>query len=250
MPKAGLPLRPAYSLYRWYWRSLDGLFPPKCGGCDRLGRRWCADCQNKVKYISDPICSRCGDPIHSGSLCRNCIDDPPKYQSLRSVAEFEGGIRNALHRLKYRRDVSLGEALSETLIGYFTELDWSIDLIAPVPLGKRRLKERGYNQADLIAKPLALALGIRYSPNALRRVRETDSQVGLSLSQRRENVAAAFVGNQSIVVSKKVLVVDDVTTTGATISACAGALADAGAEMICGLTLARAVMHKGNVVPV
>ncbi len=246
MPEAGHPLRPAYSLYRWYWHSLDWLFPPKCGGCDRPGKRWCGDCQSKVKTISTPICSRCGDPINYGSVCHHCLEIPPRYRSLRSYAEFDGGIRSALHRLKYRRDVSLGEALSVPLIEFFRQLDWAVDLVTPVPLGRARQKDRGYNQADLIARPLALALGLPYTPNALHRSRETSSQVGLSISQRRENVAAAFIGNRDIVTSKKVLVLDDVTTTGATISACADALENAGAEIIYGLTLARAVLQQNQ----
>jgi ComF family protein len=122
-------------------------------------------------------------------------------------------------------------------------LGWNVDLIVPIPLGRERMKERGYNQADLLARPLALATGRPYSTQAVRRERETATQVGLGVKERRENVSGAFRGDRRLVSGRTVLVVDDVATTGATISACANALTAAGAIGVYGLTLARAVYH-------
>ncbi|MDH5507737.1 MAG: ComF family protein [Anaerolineae bacterium] len=118
-------------------------------------------------------------------------------------------------------------------------LNWDIDLVVPVPLSKGRLRERGYNQAAALARPLAWAWGLCYSDAALRKIRETSSQVSLSLDQRKANVVGAFSANPRIALNRNILVVDDVMTTGATLDACAAALKQAGAQYIYGLTLAR-----------
>ena len=113
----------------------------------------------------------------------------------------------------------------------------------PVPLGNKLLKERGYNQVGLVARPLAHELGLEYAPGALWKSRETRSQVGLSISQRRENVSNAYQANPSVVNRKSILLMDDVATTGSTISACTSALAAAGAHEVYALTIARALSH-------
>ncbi len=160
---------------------------------------------------------------------------------MRSLAAFQGPIRNAIHRLKYRRDVALGDRLSAPLAQYLVELCWPIDVILPVPLSDRRKKQRGYNQAACLAYPMALRLGISYHPGALRRIIETQSQVGLSATQRKSNVLDAFRATSGAIRGKVVLVVDDVATTGSTIDACARALMDGGALNVFGITLARAM---------
>jgi ComF family protein len=149
-----------------------------------------------------------------------------------------------MHRLKYSRDIALGEALARSLAQFLQQLEWEIDLVTPVPVGVARRAERGYNQATLLAFPLALAGGIPFRSRALLKVRETRSQVGLSSVQRRENVSKAFHAISGRVASRNVLVVDDVTTSGATVEACAFALREAGALHIYGLTLARAILDQ------
>jgi ComF family protein len=164
---------------------------------------------------------------------------------LRSWSVFEGPVRSALHRLKYRRDVALGDALAAHLAGYVRALAWPIDTVVPVPLGAGRLKERGYNQISLIARPLALSLGWSYAPGALTRVRETKSQVGLTKRERHENVHGAFRTVGMRVNGRVVLLMDDVATTGSTLSSCADALYRAGARDVFSLTVARALIHHG-----
>ncbi len=127
------------------------------------------------------------------------------------------------------------------MIHCLEEASWAVDLVIPVPLSPGRSVERGYNQAALLARPLALFTGLDYRPKGLVRCRETRSQVGLSLSERRLNVAGAFQANPSMVSGRSVLSVDDVTTSGTTLQACAEALLAAGAKNVFALTLARAV---------
>ncbi len=164
---------------------------------------------------------------------------------MRSWLVFEGPIRRALHTLKYRRNVTLGDALAKYLVEYVTVLGWSVDLVVPVPLGRQRMYERGYNQVGLVASPLAALLGWRYSSQVLARVRETRSQVGLSVAERKENVAGAFRANAVPASGKTILLMDDVATTGATLVSCADALLKAGAQTVYALTLARALPHHG-----
>jgi ComF family protein len=231
--------RPTYSLYRWAWAGLDWLFPPSCGGCGVRGIRWCPECQDHTRLIPSTLCPICGNVQASTVVCRKCRVSPPGYSALRSWAVFEGPIRNALHRLKYKGDMALGEVLARPLASLFKDMGWAVDLVAPVPLGVARKAERGYNQATLLAQPFALENRLVFRPEALVKIRDTRTQVGLSVPERRTNVAGAFKANPKVVKEKLVVVVDDVTTSGATIEACAQALLEAGARQVYGLTLAR-----------
>jgi len=235
------PARPLYRLHHWLWIAIDWLYPPQCGGCGSKGDRWCVDCCSKAQLIQLPICNRCGQSIQSGDECFSCKKSPPNFVALRSWAVFQGPVRSALHQLKYRRDIALGERLAEPLSALYEAQGWSIDLVTPVPLGIARFKERGYNQAALIARPFSLASGLHYEPHALQRTRETRSQVGLSLTQRKINVKDAFNAKSEMVSKKNTLLIDDVATSSATLDACAVALRKAGAVQVYCLTLARAL---------
>lgn len=136
----------------------------------------------------------------------------------------------------------MGEALACNLIDIFDQAGWDTDLIIPVPLNRHHQRQRGYNQANLLARPLALAADIPISTNALSRSRPTPSQVGLSYSQRIDNVNAAFSADPQKVMSKSVVLIDDVATTGATLNACSQALLEAQAGPIYALTLTRAAL--------
>ena len=210
-----------------------------------MGYRWCQDCQQRVSRVPEPNCEICGLPLPRAGLCKSCKTVRPYYKILRSWSIFEGPVRNALHKLKYRRNVALGEVLAQGMAGFLLTLNWPVDLVIPVPLGKKRFRERGYNQVALLARPLAFANGLNYLPNALTRLRETKSQVGLSVLERKENVTGAFFADPSLVKGKTVLLIDDVATTGATLSSCAQALSNAGALSIYALTLARALPQHG-----
>jgi ComF family protein len=175
-------------------------------------------------------------------LCARCSELSSQLVAVRSWVVFDGPVRQAIHRIKYNRDLALAGIFANYLGSYFlNQLNWSVEMIVPVPLSRRRKKSRGYNQAALLAKPLARELDLPYTHQALRRVRETRSQVGLSLIERRINVADVFRAFP-IVMNKNILIVDDVATSGSTLEACANALKHAGAKAVYGLTLARAVL--------
>ena len=234
-----------YSLYRSIWSGLDLLFPPVCGGCGKSGSRWCNDCQQKVPRLLDPICEVCGIPVDEAGRCVDCQRARPRFRALRSWSAFDAPVRNALHRLKYRRDIGLGDALAAQMSGFVTQLNWPLDLIVPVPLGRKRMQERGYNQVGLISRPLSMAMEIAYAPDALTRVRETRSQVGLTKTQRQDNVRGVFQARAMRVKGRVILVVDDVATTGSTLSSCAEALYAAGARDVFALTVSRALARHG-----
>jgi len=228
-----------YRLSRWFWTGLDWLYPPSCGGCNRQGVRWCEQCNSSTALLTSPICPICGKGLKNTHLCADCRSTPPHFEALRSWAVYGGPLREAILRLKYKRDMALGEALSRPMISRLQSLQWSVDMIIPVPLGVDRYVERGYNQAALLARPLSQATQISYSPKGLVRVRETRSQVDLTASERKLNMRGAFHARGEWVRGRTVLVVDDVATSGATIDACGAALLEAGAAHVYGLTLAR-----------
>lgn len=208
-----------------------------------MGKRWCLDCQARVPYINKPFCVKCGIPTNQKEVCEKCKSNPPEYQFMRSWAVFDSPVQNALHTLKYRRNMGIGDALAQQLADFVKRLEWDVDLLVPVPLGKRRLKERGYNQVGLVAQPLAYKVGLQYASSALSKSRETRSQVGLSIDQRKKNVLHAYQADPEVVKRKSILLMDDVATTGSTIQSCTESLLSAGAREVYALTIARALSH-------
>lgn len=200
---------------------------------------------SKVQVISGHLCEVCGLPEVNSGLCERCQQKRPAFKLLRSWAIFESPVQQALHKLKYRRDIGMGEALSDQMAGFIRQLGWPVDAVIPIPLGKKRLKERGYNQVAMVAIPLSIQLGLDYLPSALARAKETRSQVGLSASERQENVKDAFFADGKKINGRSVLLMDDVSTTGATLSSAAEALYTSGARDVYALTIARALARHG-----
>jgi len=227
------------------WAALDWLFPPVCGGCGVSATRWCPNCQQKIQLLPEPVCEICGLPQAFNRLCDQCRQNPPAFKSLRSWTIFEAPVKNALHRLKYRRDIGMGEMLAGQMSSFVSGLNWPVEAVLPIPLGKKRLKERGYNQVGLVALPLSLKLGLDYFPEVLERAKETRSQVGLSAIERQENVQGAFFANPNKIRGRVLLLLDDVATTGATLSSAADALYRSGARDVYAVTIARALPHHG-----
>ncbi len=230
----------SYQFQRAVWRCIDIIFPPFCVGCGKPGIRWCEDCMDNVQLIQPPVCEICGYPQSHQGICSKCSMDKPVFARLRSWSLYIDPVKRALLNLKYHNDISLGHLFAVHMAAMLEKQDWPIDVIIPIPLGKARLKERGYNQAGVIARPLAILAGLAYEPRALIRKRETISQVGLEQHERRENVSGAFAASQKYVLGKTVLVIDDVATTGATLAASAEALYLSGAKEVFAMTVARA----------
>lgn len=240
MPLPGRMGKQAYQAYRLAWSALDWIYPPRCGGCGMLGARWCETCALCVTPIQGPVCPACGSPQRRATLCERCAAQRPGWTAARAWAGYHGPIRQAIHRLKYAGDTALAEILARPMISLLAVLGWPVDAVAPVPAGLARRAERGYNQAAVLGRPLALGSGLPFFPHMLTKQRETRSQVGLTYVERRQNVAGAFVAREKLVQGRRVLVVDDVMTSGATLEACAQSLLGAGATEVYCLTLARA----------
>ncbi len=245
MPMSGASQRPALNAYHLFWNAVDWVFPPYCGGCGKFGERWCSECRAQVSPLGSIQCEKCGIPLPQPGLCSGCNQAPPAFTALRSWCAYRGPARNAIHQLKYKRDIGLADALADSLYPLLSGLGWPIDAVVSVPLSPARQRQRGYNQSSMLALPLSLAAGVPFRPSLLARTRETNSQVGLSAVDRRQNVAGAFTAGP--VHALHILVVDDVITTGATMNACAQALFSSGAASVYGLSFARALLSDHQV---
>ncbi|MFN8375832.1 MAG: ComF family protein [Anaerolineae bacterium] len=201
------------------------IFPPRCAGCGRVDTVWCESCQAKLEAI----------PV-------NCSlkTDIPHLQWVASTEVHQGLLREAVQGLKYGNVPQLGAELGLRLVACLEMKDWTIDMLIPVPLHTQRLKERGYNQAQIVCEYVAAQTGLPCIPQALIRDRYSHSQVGLSPQERKENVADAFSAIPELVSHHNILIIDDVCTTGSTLSACAQALLKAGARQVSALTVTAA----------
>ena len=222
----------------WSW-FIDLLFPPRCGGCQTAGSLWCEACRAAIKPIEPPWCEKCGQMLAADRVCANCRAHPLQIERIRSAALFEGVLRQAIHRFKYERLSSLAEPFGDMLADYWRAEQLAADWLIPVPLHSSRERDRGYNQSELLARQLAHRVNVPLSSRGLRRTRATAVQMTLNAAQRRENVAGAFECVEPRVRGARVVIVDDVGTTGATLDACAQAVLKAGAAAVMGLTLAR-----------
>ncbi len=202
----------------------------------------CAHCESQLPWIFPPLCPRCGRPQASGILCLTCAQTTGAISVIRSPLRFEGVARRAIHELKYRNLRAIAPTLATYLVRGLRDAEYEPDIIVPVPLHPGRARRRGYNQSFLLAREVAKETCTPVSADALVRVREGTSQVHTtSVEERRQNVSGAFACNEATVSGKRVLVVDDVCTTGATLESCATALRSAGASDVWGLTVAREV---------
>jgi ComF family protein len=229
---------------------IDVVFPPTCPGCDcaTRGSALCGACQREIVEARSPLCPICGIPFFgragSDHACQRCLEHRPSFFQARAVATYDGAqtdnrLSSALFRYKYGREVVFARPLG-ALLSARCPLAASYDVIMPVPLHVERLRWRGFNQALLLARPLARRVRVRIDPFALPRTRATPPQVGLDERSRRRNMARAFaVTDARAVRGRSILLVDDVMTTGATLNECARTLQKAGARVVDALVLAR-----------
>lgn len=220
---------------------LDLLFPPKCILCQRFYPELiCPDCFFQLKPFSGKTCSLCGVPMEGeGNFCPQCSHNPPDYKKALFYGLYEGKLEEAILRFKFQDHPHLAEPLGQLMVQRWRQSGIKVDLVTAVPISSRRLKVRGYNQAELLAKVVARGLGIPYRTLLVKR-RETREQSKLKREERLKNVIGVFAtyGNEDLG-GKAVLLVDDVLTTGATASECAKVLQGVGASVVYVLTLAR-----------
>ena len=225
--------------------ALDLVFPPQAidGGLAQAGGL-SAEAWSRIHFLDGPVCDGCGAPFEFdiGSRCAACLARPPAFDAARAACLYDDASRGPILKLKHADRTDLAQLFARWLSRSARSLIEHADAVAPVPLHPSRLLSRRYNQAAEIARPLAAMTGLDYLPDALVRRRATDSQGGKSGSGRKRNVAGAFevpAGRASRVAGRRVLLIDDVMTTGATAEVCARALKAAGALRVDVAVIAR-----------
>ncbi len=233
--------------------ATDLVFPPSCLSCRQATNAagsLCATCWSNVRFIERPFCERLGTPFpmdlgNEGLLSPEAVANPPVYGRARAVARFEDGpVRQLVHRLKYSDRMELAKPLGTWMARAGGELLVDADLLAPVPLHRSRLTARRFNQANALAQAVSAASGVAVNPFVLARVKPTQSQVGLSRSQRALNLQGAFRVPEDMaaqVEGRAIVLVDDVMTSGATANAASRALLRAKAKRVDVLVFARVV---------
>lgn len=220
----------------------DLLFPPNCTHCKAANSWLCPTCLANIPFITSAVCDHCGTPVNSDtSACLHCRNHSLQFiDGIRAAAYFEDNpIRSAIHDLKYNNHRVIATILAEILVDTYRRYDLRADVIVPVPLHGSRIKERGYNQSELLANELGDMLGLPINNTTLQRIRKTKSQMRLGVEERHKNVADAFRCIDKQLANQKVLLIDDVYTTGSTLNACAAALKQADVASVWGLTLAK-----------
>jgi ComF family protein len=231
---------------------LDLLYPPSCMICrtaTAAPHGLCPQCWNEARFIARPYCERLGIPfgvdLGEGLISPKAMAEPPAYNRARAALRFEEGpARHLIHRLKYKDHMEVARPMGQWMASSGAELLGDADLIIPIPLHRLRLARRRFNQSALLAQSVSQHSTIPYDLDALVRVKATTPQVGLSRDQRAKNVQGAFAASpegQLRLFNKKIVLVDDVLTTGSTINAASRALLRAGAQRVDVLVFARVV---------
>ena len=230
------------------------IYPPTCAGCGQplhseRSEPLCPECLKTLEFIAEPYCPVCGIPyakeMPNPHLCGDCLSGIHHFDRARSTGFYRGSLREVLHRFKYGAQTSLARPLAHMLIAPGRQLArlHKIDFIIPVPLHPKRLRQRSFNQASLLARRLGSALNISVDYASLQRSRWTEPQTGLTRRQRATNVKGAFrLKTPEKVRGKGILLLDDVFTTGETVNQCVRVLKrDGGAKEVVVLTVARTV---------
>ncbi|MEX0761684.1 MAG: ComF family protein [Dehalococcoidia bacterium] len=221
--------------------AVELLFPGRCVHCGKSGSLLCDVCLDQAVRLDGPVCDRCALPMPQGSRCQKCAASPPALDRMLAVFQMDGPIRDAVHALKYNDLRALAPVLAAEMAALPAVQRMKVDVVVPTPMHPSRVRARGYNQSDLLASRLAKALDWPVDDHALRRVVNTPPQVkAQDESSRIRAMAGAFRSGDGFG-DRRVLLVDDVATTGSTLNACASTLRQAGAAWVGALVLAREI---------
>ena len=222
----------------------DLIYPPFCLVCGQAGNEYlCAKCVEKIDIIEPPFCRKCGSPCES-YYCSECKTREYVFESACSAGIFEGALREAIHVFKYKNHIMMADPLAEFMARCFptTYLAAKVDLVMPIPIHRSRMLERGFNQAVELTQRFCRFVSLPAEYNVLYKHKKTRHQVELSFELRAINLAGAFrVRNAEKIKGKRILLIDDVFTTGATLDEAARTLHDAGAASVSGYMLARSI---------
>lgn len=234
-----------------YLRNItDFLFPPACPLCDMpvsVHGQLCPDCWGKFNWISDPKCIKCGYPFPANldlgnkPLCPVCAAGKCELDWIRSACVYDNASRNAVLPFKHADKIKYAKFMAHAMITALNDINIDADLVMPVPLARQRLFHRGYNQATLLAQPIARAFNLKMDLNSVNRKYRPDMG-HKNARERAQNIHGVFsVKNKNKITGKKILLVDDVMTTGATFSELRKVLLRAGATAVYGITFCRVV---------
>lgn len=218
---------------------LDLVLPSRCGGCRQVGAWLCEACRAKIRHLEEPLCGLCGIEVESARRECGCRARLKSLTRLRSAVAYEGPVEYAVHRFKYEGWRRLAAPLAELIAQRLAVEGLAAHRVIPVPLHPARLRQRGYNQAELLARELRRRMMMPACDGELVRTRATPPQVGRDRLRRFENVKDAFGWRGMGLEGESILLVDDVATTGATLDACARALRAAGSGPVTGVSIAR-----------
>jgi ComF family protein len=224
--------------------SIDLLYPKRCLACDKVLAKmekeagFCADCLKKVKLIGGHYCLKCGGPVEAGKdLCKNCKETKHTFEQNKALFLYTNNMKEAMYRFKYSNRRCYGKVLAKHLVK--NHGDWikrqQFDAIIPVPMYGPKKRRRGYNQAEVLAKALSELTGIPVYTDLITRDVNTEAMKRLNKQKRKKNLLNAFKVKKNVIQFRKVLVVDDIYTTGTTMDEIARALKDGGIGQVYGI---------------
>ncbi|MBR5637719.1 MAG: ComF family protein [Pseudobutyrivibrio sp.] len=229
------------------YRMLGILYPKRCVACDKVLLKiekeigFCRECAGKIKLVGPVACMKCGGPLLDDrkEFCNNCAQAPKAFTQGKAIYQYTGNMKNAMYRFKYGNRRCYGRTFAEHALHYYG--GWikskNIEVIVPVPMYEKKEKKRGYNQATVLAKALSDMTGIPVADKIVRREKETEAMKQLNALKRKKNLLNAFSLQKNVVQFKKVLIVDDIYTTGTTMDEVAKVLKAGGVDEVFGISV-------------
>ncbi len=235
---------------KFFTHILNYIYPPRCVSCSELMQengKFCGSCWSQLNFITKPYCRICCfefsfDPGEGNDICLKCNTTPPSYNFARSVLRFDEHSKKLIHNLKYHDSTFVATNFAKIIVNMYKHEISDADYIIPVPMHKWKRVFRLYNQAQILASEIMKEIGVKMLPDVLIKTKHTKSQTGLSKSQRQKNLKGSIIAKGSSVKGKKVILVDDVMTTGSTVDLCAAKLKKIGVKEVVVVCIARTLI--------